>query len=183
MKTQHKINLSFGMAASHTAAAAPGQDGTQLDNRGFSLIELVLVCALLGIIVAIAVPSYSQLTDRARISRCAEEIRSIEKSVSAFQADRGFLPGSLADVGQENLKDPWGNLYVYHAVNSGGWTAYAFPFGGQNTDFDLYSKGSDGTSLKTLAIADPMEPTSLNDIVRASDGAWVGLGRVLVAAD
>src|SRR5690242_10034535 len=89
-----------------TAVAVPEQGLAALDNRGFTLVEILVVCAILGVLVTLAIPSYTAMINAAKVSRCAEEIRSIEKDISAFQADRGTLPPDLNAVGQGALLDP-----------------------------------------------------------------------------
>ena len=120
-----------------------------------------------------SIPSYTALRTVARVGRCREEIRSLEKDIAAYQADNlGALPGSLADMGQGSLLDPWGNPYQYRPANSATGAPYRGYFGHLlNSDYDLYSLG-DGGIPSTLLITDS---TNKNNVVRANDGAYDGL--------
>jgi general secretion pathway protein G len=83
------------------------------------------------------------------------------------------LPNSLAEVGYGNHRDPWGNPYQYLnlATLKGNGKArknqFLVPL---NSDYDLYSMGKDGDSVSPLKAA-----ASRDDILRANDGAFVGL--------
>ena len=161
------------------AEAVPTGGQVALGNRGFTLIELLLVTLILAILVTLAIPSFRNIQDTARISRAAEEIRGIEKVIRAYQADRGVLPANLNEIGQDTVKDPWGNPYEYHTLVESGYTPYFGHLEDLNTvDFDLFSKGADGVSDKDLTIdggtGQLQHANCADDVIRAGDGSWVG---------
>lgn len=141
--------------------------------RGFSLIELLLVVAILGTLMAIAIPVYAKALERARIARAIGDIKAIGTDLMMEQLIRGKLPDTLAEIGREEFRDPWGNRYVYlNFANVRGKSAmrkdrFLVPI---NSDFDLYSKGPDGDSVPPLTAK-----ASRDDIIRANDGGFVGL--------
>jgi len=134
---------------------------------GFTLVELLMVMSIIAILATMAITSIADFKDKTRTARAAAEIRGIEKDIFAFAADRGIFPDGLIDIGWENRFDPWGSPYVY--LRSDVTPPAARTFGGDpiNTDFDLYSKGSD--KLTTASIT-----TSDDDIIRAGNGVYVG---------
>ena len=218
------------------------------DSDGFTLMELMIAVAIVGILGGIAIPAYLGYLDKARIARTIAEIRHIEKSIKLAYATTERYPTTLAEVAADQILDPWGTPYQYLSVNGGvvaeggaqdegasAWSwfapssAYATPSnhgqgnggngghsggggnrgrgnqnGGQNsgsaagnadpvdsgsggpqssvsprkdrfgvvlnTDFDLYSMGQDWLSSDSLST-----PNSHDDILRANDGAFVGL--------
>lgn len=142
-------------------------------SDGFTLIEMLLVIAIMLTIASIAVPNLMAAIDAARIARAVSEVRTLSSAVTIYMVINGQYPDSLAAVGYGGLLDPWGNPYMYlnHATMKGNGQVrkdrFLVPL---NSDFDLYSMGKDGASVPPIT-AKP----SQDDIIYASDGAYIGL--------
>jgi general secretion pathway protein G len=141
-----------------------------------TLVELLIVIAMVGTLAAIGVPAYNNYIDKTRNSQAIEDIRFIEAAIKMYLTDHGVLPDTLNQVPSTQLLDPWNHLYQYLRIGGlekkaveGKWRKDRFlvPL---NTDFDLYSVGKDGKSISPLTAK-----ASRDDIVRANDGAFVGL--------
>ncbi len=59
------------------------------DQRGFTLVELMVVVIIIGILVAIAIPVYSNVTERAHEKANAANIRTIESAITMYLATTG----------------------------------------------------------------------------------------------
>lgn len=153
------------------ATAEPKHHQCLQSSPGFTLVELIVVCAILGVLATLAFPAYNQFIRGVKVARVISEIRTLEKDITSVVSDGNPLPNSLADIGRDTLRDPWGNLYQYLKIANGGTPRqddFTFDL---NTDYDIYSLGPDGLSDTNIKAAN-----SLDDIIRTSDGGWVGTG-------
>ena len=63
-------------------------------DRGFTLVELLIVIVILGILATVTVFAVRGMTDKAKANTCAADRKSMEVAVEAFYADRGVYPTS-----------------------------------------------------------------------------------------
>ncbi len=142
---------------------------------GWSLVELLVTIALIGIIAAILVPLFLQILDRMKIRRAIVDMRQIEFEIGLYDDLHEGLPPTIDDLPERARLDPWGRPYVYFRFGGPGWKGTArkdrflVPI---NTLYDLYSVGPDGESRPPL-----QNPKSHDDVIRANDGQFYGLGR------
>jgi general secretion pathway protein G len=124
------------------------------DNRGFTLIELMVVIVILGILAMYVAPKIMGRPGEARQVKARLDIQNIESALKLYKLDNGIYPtteqGLLALVEQPETgtvprkwktggylekgrvpKDPWGNDFVYLSPGLKG-------------DFDIISYGLDG---------------------------------------
>jgi general secretion pathway protein G len=183
MKTQKNAAAGYfnRCAGNMPVKDTPKQFGLPLNNLGFTLVELIVVCAVLGVLATVAMPAYQDLTNKAIIGKAKTEIRVIEKAINAYAIDRNRLPDQLSDIGAEaNFLDPWKRNYQYYNIGSASGTQYTCydPVDQDlNDDFDLYSLGKDGATDHDITDpgTDPPNQSS-DDIVRARNGSTVELG-------
>lgn len=144
-------------------------------SAGFSLVELMLAVAIVGILATIAYPMYQNYRDRVNRTQAIADIREIENVVARYQNTTDQLPDSLADIGQAGRLDPWGHPYAYLRIDGGNLDGVGMLRKDRNlvplnSDYDLYSSGKDGKSETPLTAT-----VSRDDIVRANNGGFVGL--------
>ena len=139
-----------------------------LNKRGFTLIEILVVLTILLALSMLGLSTLTEFKTRARINRAAAEIRFLEREINAHALETGTLPGSLADLKIQSLRDPWGRPYEYHPYDAGNMRERA---GLElNNDYDLYSLGLDGLFNRSIA-----QPGGKDDVIRVNEGRWVGL--------
>ena len=124
-------------------------------NKGFTLIEIMVVVIILGILAGLVLPRFMGRTEEARRTKARIQIENLESALKIYKLDNGaypsteqglealvqkptigFLPknwreGGYLEKGKIPL-DPWGRPYLYLSP------------GVKSTDFDLKSLGADG---------------------------------------
>ena len=144
---------------------------------GFTLIEMLLVMAIIATISTLALPALQRAIHQARVARAIGDIEAVQIDVMTFRSGADTLPVSLAAVGRAGMLDPWGTPYQYLRLEIPGKKN---PPTGQarkdrflvplNSDFDLYSMGKDKSSAAPLNAK-----ASRDDIIRALDGGFIGV--------
>jgi type IV pilus assembly protein PilA len=69
------------------------------NQGGFTLIELMIVIAIIGILAAIAIPIYSNMQGRARVAKAQSDLRGLYSALVTVGAHCGDVPGSTAVPG------------------------------------------------------------------------------------
>jgi prepilin-type N-terminal cleavage/methylation domain-containing protein len=90
---------------------------------GFTIIELMIVVAILGIIAGIGIPTYRNYLEKAKIVTAVAEIKMIMTHIEAYRSTQMELPADLSTVGFQDFVDPWGNPYQYVNLEAGGSVA------------------------------------------------------------
>lgn len=142
-------------------------------TRGFTLVELMIGLLLIGVLTALAMPYYGDWRNRVKSLDAQNDIIGNEAKIETWLGQHpGQYPASLADVPLAALTDPWGRPYAYYniAANGKGGARKDHALNPLNTDYDLYSSGPDGVSKAQITQKD-----SLDDILRASNGGYVGV--------
>ena len=124
------------------------------NQRGFTLIEILVVVVILGILAGSVVPRLLGEPEKARRTKAEVQIRGFEQALASFKLDNGFFPTTdqelkaLVEKPQTGKTptqyrangymkkipmDPWGNPYIYLSP-------------GIHDDVDIISYGPDGAS-------------------------------------
>ena len=121
-------------------------------EKGFTLIEIMVVVVIIGILASVVVPRIMDNPDKARTAKAKNDIRALESALDIYRLDNYVYP--TTDQGLEALvnkptsapeppnwkqggyikklsKDPWGNEYMY--LNPGEYG-----------EIDIFSLGADG---------------------------------------
>lgn len=75
--------------------------GNRPENRGFTLLELMVVLAIIALLLTIAAPRYFVHVDRAREAALKQTLFVVRDALDKFQADKGRLPDSLDELVSE----------------------------------------------------------------------------------
>ena len=129
----------------YTAQAASSQ-------RGFSLVEILVVLVIMGLLISIVAPTVLNRADEARVQKAYADFKAIETALKIYRLDNYVYPtteqglealveASSLDPEPRNFKaggylqqvplDPWGRHYEYR-------------YPGEHGDYDILSYGADG---------------------------------------
>lgn len=119
-------------------------------QRGFSLIEIMVVIVILGILASLVVPKIMSRPDEARLVKAKQDILAIQNALDLYKLDNGEYPttdqGLIALVEKPSIEptprnwqpylkslplDPWGREYLY--LNPG-----------EHGEVDIFSYGPTG---------------------------------------
>lgn len=118
--------------------------------RGFTMIELLVTLAIVGLILTLAAPRYFSNVDRARESVLREDLYILRDAIDKFYADRNVYPGAMEELVKEKYLraipvDPFTNSrlsWVLVPPDDAALGAMA------NVRSGAPNKGRDGTWLK-----------------------------------
>ncbi|MDK4651255.1 pilin [Kingella kingae] len=92
-------------------------------QKGFTLIELMIVIAIIGILAAIALPAYQDYTKRSRVSEGLSLAGGVKSAVTEYYASNNAWPANNAAAGIANATDIKGNAVTKVEVSADGATA------------------------------------------------------------
>mgnify|MGYP003765613925 FL=1 len=148
------------------------------NEKGFTLIELMVVLIIIGILAAIAIPVMSKQTDKAKVKRAVSELKAMKTIVDIYMADTGVNATGATPTADDNdvtgikavlkaggvtvFEDPWGNPYYYTRDDADA-----------NTDgirYIIFSEGSsaDNDSIIVTNLANPEESKD----TKSSENDW-----------
>ena len=112
-------------------------------DRGFTLVELLIVVAIIGIIAAVAIPNLLNAVDKGKQKRSMMDMRSICTAIEAYSTDMASYPKGIASwAAIEPLLNPY---FIEHPPNVDGWNnGWETSTTASGSDYTHVSLGKDG---------------------------------------
>jgi len=152
------------------------------DKRGFTLIELLIVVAIIGIIVAIAIPNLLNAIQRAKQKRTMADMRSIGTAAEAYAVDTNRYPAAAGWAYPSGCSYPSGTFtsavagvlsptYIRTIPLKDGWNSW-FMYNSYNNSLDyvIASNGKNGSSDGSAVVG---PTTDFNSDIIFADGQFI----------
>ena len=136
------------------------RDATRLSEQGFTLVEMLVVIAIIGLIMGLIGPRVLNYLSESKVKAAKIQIQSFESALDLFNLDAGRYPSTAEGLtalvrrtpglaawngpylrGGNVPNDPWNNPYVYRAP-------------GEHGAYDIVSYGADGQECGSGVAAD-----------------------------
>ncbi len=123
--------------------------GRRASQRGFSLIEIMVVVVIMGILAMLVVPNLLERPDQARVVAARQDISSLMQAMKLYRLDNGRYP--TAEQGLRALVERPANAtlpnwrkYLERLPNDPWGKPYQYLVPGVHGEIDIFSFGSDG---------------------------------------
>jgi general secretion pathway protein G len=118
-------------------------------SRGFTLLELLVVVAIIGLLAGYVAPRYFGQVGKSEVNAAKAQIDALEKALDQYRLDTGTYPtnelGLNALVQRPPNEAKWNGPYLRKGVPLDPWgKPYIYKMPGEKGDYDLISYGKDG---------------------------------------
>lgn len=120
-----------------------------MKQRGFTLLELLVVMVIIGLLAGYVGPRFFSQIGKSEVNAAKAQVDAFEKSLDQYRVDVGRFPSSeqgLQALTSAPAGEPrWQGPYLRKAVPADPWgNPYRYRHPGEHGDYDIFSYGADG---------------------------------------
>ena len=120
-----------------------------VNNKGFTLLELLVVLVILGLLAGYVAPKYFAQVGKSEVKTARAQIEGIEKALDQYRIDVGHYPSTEQGLAALNTKPAdearWDGPYLKKALPNDPWgKPYQYRMPGEHGEVDIFSYGRDG---------------------------------------
>lgn len=123
-----------------------------MKQRGFTLLEMLVVLVIIGLLAGLVGPRIWGASDDAKITTAKTQIKMLKGALEAMHLDIGRFPSAEEGLSllrsapaDERIKALWKGPYLDEGVPNDPWNSpYQYSIPGKNRPFALFSLGADG---------------------------------------
>jgi general secretion pathway protein G len=132
---------------------------SDMKQRGFTLLELLVVMLIIGLLAGYVAPQYFKQVGKSEVKTARAQIEALGKALDQYRLDTGHYPtteqGLAALMAKPANETKWDGPYLKKAVPADPWGApYQYKRPGEHGEYDLWSFGKDGQAGGTEEAAD-----------------------------
>ncbi len=130
-------------------ASGNGKYAVTARELGFTLLELLVVVAIIGLLVGYVAPRYFSQIGKSEVTTTKAQIDALEKALDQYRLDTGRYPTTELGLNALGQRPPneakWNGPYLKKAVPPDSWgKPYVYKSPGERGEFDIISYGKDG---------------------------------------
>ena len=132
------------------------------NQRGFTLLELLVVMVIIGLLVSIVGPKYFGQLGKSEVKTAKAQINAFRKALDVYRLDTGHYPDAQAGLGALLVapanESKWQGPYLQKNIPNDPWDKpYIYCIPGEKSELDIISYGADGKPGGTDENADIIE--------------------------
>jgi general secretion pathway protein G len=125
---------------------------TRKNQKGFTLIEIMVVVVILGILASIVVPKIISRPEQAKVVKAKQDVQAIESALELYKLDNGFYPSTdqglqalVTKPTTDPIPDNWKDDGYLKEVPMDPWNRpYQYLNPGTHNDIDVFTYGPTG---------------------------------------
>ena len=118
-----------------------------MNQKGFATLEVILMVTVIGILAAIAVPRFTDVTTKANTAKIQSDLATLDSAIQLYYMEKGEYPDEISKLSDyvndvTNLKPPTGSAFIEGTATKINATSYALDKTNNRATLDSNTAGS-----------------------------------------